>query len=340
MATTSRTIEVAQDAKVRIDNLVDELTRDLAKAWGTAWDEIVDEWEQLVDELVKLGDGAWPRSAQVIRYAKTKQALEHAAAQLDALSKNAGVTITRSIPSLIELEGALFQDLTRTQLPDSASPNWGTVNKKSIDAIVRRSTQQIHKLTKPLSPESVAAMKSELIRGVMVGNNPRVAARRMVNRVQGRFNGGKYRAEVIARTEMLDASREGAMLQRMANTEIVATWQWLCTLSNRTCSSCLSMNGREFPIDTPGPRDHQCGRCIGIPVTKTWEELGFGDIDEPASIFPDAKTWFNNQPRSVQLEIMGPKRLQALKSGRLSWDNMAMLKQNEGWRPSYVPRQV
>ena len=88
MATTSRTIEVAQDAKVRIDNLVDELTRDLAKAWGTAWDEIVDEWEQLVDELVKLGDGAWPRSAQVIRYAKTKQALEHAAAQLDALSSH------------------------------------------------------------------------------------------------------------------------------------------------------------------------------------------------------------------------------------------------------------
>lgn len=248
--------------------------------------------------------------------------------------------ITRSIPTLIELEGALFQDLTKTQLPDSASPTWGRVSKKSIDAIVRRSTQQIHKLTKPLSANAVAAMKSELIRGVMVGNNPRVAARRMVNRVNGRFNGGSYRAEVIARTEMMDASREGAMLQRMANTEIVATWQWLCTLSSRTCSSCLSMNGREFPIDTPGPRDHQCGRCIGVPVTKTWAELGFDDIDEPASIFPDAKTWFKEQPRNVQLEIMGPKRLQALESGKLSWDDMAVLKQNEGWRPSYVPRQV
>lgn len=338
MALTSKTITVASDAKIELERYVDELTADLVKAWGRAWDEIVDEWEKLVDELIALGDDSWPKASQVIRYARTKQALAMAAERLDELAKNSGVVISRSIPQLIELEGKLFQDLTLTQLPDTAAPNWGRISKPAIDAMVKRTTQQIHKLTKPLSKDAIAAMRSELIRGVAVGNNPRVAARRMVNRVQGRFNGGAYRAEVIARTEMMDASREAAMMQRLANTELVAGWMWLCAMSPRTCPSCLSMHGREFPADTPGPQDHQCGRCVGVPVTRSWAELGFDDIDEPASLFPDARAWFNDQPRSVQLDIMGPARLKALETGKMSWDQMAVLKQNPGWRPSYVPR--
>ena len=37
---------------------------------------------------------------------------------------------------------------------------------------------------------------------------------------------------------------------------------------------------------------------------------------------------------------MGPDRLAALNSGRLQWGQIAVARQNPGWRRSFVPRRV
>ncbi len=58
-------------------------------------------------------------------------------------------------------------------------------------------------------------------------------------------------------------------------------WRWMCSLSSRTCPSCLAQHGTEWALDEPGPLDHVNGRCTAIPLTKTLRELGI-DVDEPA----------------------------------------------------------
>lgn len=83
---------------------------------------------------------------------------------------------------------------------------------------------------------------------------------------------------------------------------------------------------------------HNC-RCTGVPVTKTWRDLGI-DAGEPTSAYPDAKAWFGQQTPAVQQQIMGKDRLSALNSGKLSWDKLAVKKSNPGWRDSWVPRAV
>ncbi len=64
----------------------------------------------------------------------------------------------------------------------------------------------------------------------------------------------------------------------------------------------------------PGPYDHQQGRCARLPRTKSWRELGF-DLDEPASLLPDAETVFEALPADDQLAIMGGVRLELLRPG-------------------------
>jgi hypothetical protein len=37
---------------------------------------------------------------------------------------------------------------------------------------------------------------------------------------------------------------------------------------------------------------------------------------------------------------MGPTRLRLLRSGKVSWDDLAVKVPNPGWRPSYQPRTL
>lgn len=182
-------------------------------------------------------------------------------------------------------------------------------------------------------------MRSTLIRGIALGDNPRDAARTMLSRVEGGFNGGRARALVIARTEMLDAHRASAQAQDLANAESLAGWQWVATLDTRTCPSCLSQHGTVHPVADPGPMDHQQGRCARLPKAKSWRDLGF-DIDEPADIFPDAQAWFEGLPANDQVAVMGQARLDLLKSGKVGWADLSTRRSTDGWRDSYAPASV
>ena len=83
---------------------------------------------------------------------------------------------------------------------------------------------------------------------------------------------------------------------------------------------------------------HNC-RCDRLPILKPWKDLGYA-IPEPESLLPDARAWFDRQPESVQISIMGERKLALLRSGRIGWDDLAMRRRNPGWRPSYAPRPL
>jgi hypothetical protein len=155
----------------------------------------------------------------------------------------------------------------------------------------------------------------------------------MIARTQGEFNGGLARAEVIARTELLDGYRSAAAQAQWANRDILAGWVWLTELSSRTCPACLDQNGSEHPLTEEGPLDHQCGRCSRVPLIKPLAQLGIGG-PEPLSVVQDSEVWFNAQPAEVQRQIMGPTRLQAYQEGRFPRERWSRRVQTDGWRDS------
>jgi len=50
----------------------------------------------------------------------------------------------------------------------------------------------------------------------------------------------------------------------------------LCTLDEKTCLKCLNLDGSENSVKLP---IHEGCRCVMIPISKSWKELGV-DIDE------------------------------------------------------------
>jgi hypothetical protein len=57
-------------------------------------------------------------------------------------------------------------------------------------------------------------------------------------------------------------------------------------------------------------------------------------------LIPDAQVRFWALPEEQQAAIMGPGRLEALKSGRMTWDQLAVRRSTAAWRDSYIPRPI
>jgi hypothetical protein len=239
---------------------------------------------------------------------------------------------------VIDIAGSAQASIIDSQLPPAGQhlidlAEWTRVDARSVEAIVKRSTQQITSRMRPLSRDAQRAVRAELVRGYAAGQNPRRTAGRIVARTQGRFNGGLTRALTIARTETLDASRAGGHIGRLQNADVLDGWEWHCEFGARTCPACIAKDGTIHPLDEPGPNDHPNGRCAAIPRAKSWADLGI-DLPEPAPLRQTGQQWFDAQPASTQRQILGPSRYDAWKAGDYPPERWAVMQDNTGWRPS------
>ena len=337
MTATREALRQAAAMRVEVDKTVDQATRDLVQAWSGAWAEVTDEWTLALDELTTAGE--WPPRTQVFRAKRAQRALQATSDALEDLASTSGVRIIQDVPVMSGLGMVWAEQIVAAQWPKGEALDWAAVDPKALSSIVKRITGQVEKATRRLPHDQAAVMKQVLVRGIAVGDNPRRAASIMLDRLGGAFDGGRRRAETIARTEMLDAHRAAALASRKENAGVLAGWEWQATLDVRTCPACLSMHGRAFPVDAAGPQGHPNCRCASLPIVKPWRELGF-DMDDPKSESLDAEEWFNSQPEKNQVAIMGPERLRRLRSGDLLWEDLAVRRDNPGWRPSYVVRPL
>ena len=234
--------------------------------------------------------------------------------------------------------------LISTQTPPGFNIDLLRVDPEQLRAIGDRSLQQITVRHWELNARATESMKHHLTVGTALGHNPRdVTARNMVDAVQGDFEGGLARAQVIARTEQLDAYRAAGKASDDAMADILDHWVWHAELGARTCASCLAMHGTEHPLEEEGPIDHHQGRCTRLPVTKTWEQLGFKGITEPdPHLTPkagDGERWLESQSETTQKRILGPKRYDAWKDGRYPSSDWTVRKTHWSEAPDGTPRQ-
>lgn len=339
MSLSQDLVDLAVALKAISDGRMDATQAAIVAQWSAAWHELSGEWAAALDDLIAAADGdQWPSRATILRSERALQALRHTADELQRLTDDGATVVAGSLDGLLQLAEDHQLRLIGSQFPvDYADWSVVRVDKAALDAIVARTTSTIGALSWPIPGDVEAAIKSVLIRGVALGENPRTAAAVMLKRIGDRFDGGRRRAENIARTEMIDAYRASAQQTRLANRDLLAGWAWTAYLGPRTCQVCVSMHGTEFPLDEPGPNDHQSGRCVATPVTKTWRELGI-DLDEPnRTPAKSGAAWFAGQPVKVQREILGPKRYEAWKAGTYPPEQWAAVGDNPGWRPSYKP---
>ncbi len=343
MAVNRKTLRLIDGMRIAMLAPVDATTAAIIKAWGTAWNELAQEWDDALQDLVAASkDGRWPSRRQVVRAKRAQRAMATTRAALMDLAADLPVQVTQALPTMTRDAVEWSNRITASQYPAQAGTTaqviatFDRVDDAALDAIVRRTTGQVTSLSLPLSPQAEQAMRSVLIRGIAVGDNPIEAAKLMLNRVEDAFNGGRNRALVIARTELVDAHRAAGRVQDLANADVLQGWQWAATLDTRTCPSCWGQHGSVHDLDEAGPLDHQQGRCARVPLVKSWKDLGF-DLDEPASILPDARATFDGLPREEQLAIVGAKKLELLDAGKISLGDLSTRRSTPGWRDSFAP---
>lgn len=322
----------------------DDVTRALTRDWVRAWDELSPTWRQALAELTAIAaaDGAWPPPWRLARMERLADAVLATSKALDQLAEQVDTTVGGAVRPIVEATGQAEPKLIASQLPASlaetaAATYAARITPTVLDIMVRRAGEQITALTRPLSADAMTAVRNALIRGAALGTGPRAVAADMLRRVEGAFNGGGLaRATNIARTELLDAYRTTSRYAHHANADVLSGWVWWSQLARNTCSSCWSQHGTEYPLDVPGPLDHQSGRCARVPKLRSWRELGI-DLAEPADATPDARALFDALPDADKLNILGPGRLQLLQSGQIDWADLSTLRSTPGWRDSYAP---
>lgn len=337
MPVNRRSLQLQTQLEQQLQQVTNQQTRALVSAWVRAWDETAPDLQDAVDELVKAETAGVVAKALVTRNTRLLAALDQIGRSLTTLASQAGVRILGDVRTVVDTAAARQAAIISAQLPREAPGVPSLVNAATLDAIVQRTATQITARTYRLAPDAYDAVQRELLRGIVVGSNPRHTAERILARTQTEFNGGLARAMTIARTETLDAHRAGAAAGQTAHAAVLTGWVWNTHLSARTCPACLAMNGRVFPLTQAGPEGHPNCRCGRTPVTKSWTELGI-DLPEPVDLRPtpeSTRAWFEALSEREQLGIMGPERLRLLRSGAIRWDDLATLRPNPGWRPSW-----
>lgn len=316
-----------------LDTILDHHTTTLTAAWATSWASVAGELEAVLLELAEDGDvPGW----RIEKSRRAQQGLAAAGRALEDLAELTGTTISDDAARAIGLgvDGEIA--MIGAQLPPGHS-GVVRVDDAQIAAMLGRTTQQITAVSWPISAETLAAIQAELARGMIVGDNPREAARRMLAATEGRFTGGLTRALNISRTEMLDAMRTAQHAADQVNAETLAGWTWGAHLDSRTCISCISMHGTEWPLEEPGPIDHQSGRCARLPRTKSWADLGFPNIPEPDLGMVDAGEWFDGLTEEEQRAMLGPRGFDAWQAGAFPMDQWSARRSADGWRDSFAP---
>ena len=308
-----------------VGRMLATISDDVLAAWVRAWDDI--EFELLRRDLNPRLDTAERR----LQLARTQK---QAAQRILDLSVETNTTLTANARVMVERALIEQPELIATQLPTGLHVSLLRPPTEAVERMVRRSTEQITARTYALSVEATEVMNRALNLGISAGDNPLDVAERIIEQARDGFNGGIARAQVIARTELIDAHRNAAHASHDANRDVLAGWVWWAELGPRTCPSCVMQHGKLHDLDEPGPLDHHQGRCARVPRTKTWAELGY-DVPESRPAIETGLDWFNRQPEGVQRSILGTKRFEAWQEGDYPADKWSVRRETVGWRDAF-----
>lgn len=167
-------------------------------------------------------------------------------------------------------------------------------------------------------------MLDRLVRGVALGQNPRVVARSMV---RDGLSQSLSRMMTVARTEQLRVYKESS-LSTYRSSGVVSKYKRLSAHDSRVCVGCLSQDGKEIELSESFKSHPNC-RCAAVPVVNGM----------PPVKWLSGGDWLAEQPHDVQVEILGPSRFGMWQNG-MSFDRFATVRPNATWGDAIVPTTV
>lgn len=228
----------------------------------------------------------------------------------------------------------VFEDLPE-DISASIMATFNRMPREAVEAMVgaMQEGSPLPDLLATFGADSAQSIGDALVTNLLSGRNPRAVAKAMTSTWGIPLN----RAMAIARTEQLRSYRAATHASYRANAHIVKGWRWHAHMGPRTCMGCLALHGTTHTLEETLD-DHVLGRCVAIPVTPSWAELGLEGL--PDTRLPleegDGERWFTAQPEAVQRQMMGPGKLEAWNAGQYEFSQLAKETNDVRWGRAFV----
>jgi SPP1 gp7 family putative phage head morphogenesis protein len=308
----------------------------LVKSYGEIWVRAKKDLEQVLAKIAEAQQSGQPISLAWI-YQEERALTLMAQAQWEIAQWSRGAEATTVALQRFGIDVGAEEAAT---LLDAASIGGTFVSlpRAAVDQMVGFTADgtPLSRLFDEIAPGVRDGMERALIVGIGTGQHPTEVARMM----RREFSVGLSRATLIARTEMLRAWRESSRQTYQANQDVVAGWIWHAERGPNTCASCLAMDGTFHTMDERLD-DHPNGRCAMMPVTRSWNELGFTGIKEVAPPpREDTEDWLRSQPMAVQDKILGQGAAALWRSGKISLSEFTEQVSHPFWGTMRVQRSL
>lgn len=285
-----------------------EAARALALRWLQVAETLQPVIRELIDEALKLhAAGEKPSDAFIYKLRRFESLYKQTYEQIGNYGQFVSDLVTKN-----QLEAAEFARLSVQDQLQRMGALSGTLNRLPVRAV----TTLTGALTdgaplrtyflQGLQADTVQRMADVLIRGIALGQNPRVIAQAMA-----REAGIPYRrALAISRTEVMRTFRLN-QIDHYRQSRRVEGWMWICSKGTMTCMACIAMDGRTFPLSVEFV-DHPNGRCSSLAL-----------LPGRTPQFQTGAQWFAEQSEATQRKMLGPGAYDAWRGKKISIADMA-----------------
>lgn len=280
---------------------------------------------KLVTELSKVKDIEAIGSIYKIRHLKRMLAATHKISVAGMVK--AEKMLVGKLINIAKFEANWNADVIKKTVPldiDLAMPS----NEVLKHLVMAKPIVEGHKLHTWMKGYSLA-MRAGMMKQLKVGIASGESIPQLSKRIQKVLNIKAKQAGFIARTATSNVVHQAREEVFKKNRALIRKVQWVATLDDRTSLICINLDGKMFDIgDGPRPPIHFNCRSSIIPITPSWQEYGI--IDPPPATRASmngavpAKTtyrqWIKKQPKSVQVKVLGKKRTELYRSGKVTID--------------------
>lgn len=326
--------EIARQ-RAHLLNVEQEQTATILRAYQPLAARLNQHLRALVDQIeTAQRAGTEIRPGWLISQARYRQLIADLREHTDAFLSKATSAVTTGQRAAVQAaydDGIRLAKLALGPAPDTVmariTTGWDRLPTAALDLLIGRAsdTGPLGHLLNEIAPLGPDRVRDTLNFGVAAGKNPRVIARE----VQQSALITRHRALVIARTEIVGAHRE-AKKQTWSHTGVVQKWTWVSAKDRRTCAACWAQDGTEHDAGEPMGTHPQC-RCTSVPVTPSWEELGFSGIPDRRPVLPTGPDTFERLTQGDKLAILGRAKLDAYNAGEITLSDLVRHTHSDRW---------
>ena len=308
----------------------------LASAYGATWGRLEPQVRALTAEVERRRAAGELVSLGGLRRLERLRALQdQVAARLVALGRGAGQAVRAEQRWAVERAGAHLRRLTAaargtapTGVATGVTVRWNRVPREALEHLVGALSDgsPLVDLLAEVAGDGAREFGRVLTTGLALGLHPRVVA------AQARAAVGVPLARTlrIARTETLRAYREATRQELLANRDAVTGWTWHASLDARCCAGCWAMSGSVHAAEETLDGHPSC-RCAMVPLTKSWEELGFKNVPDARPTVPLGTDEFERASADVQRAVLGPAAYEEFRAGRLKLVDLLARRDDARW---------